>query len=127
MKRRAFAMTARASAMNVTHVSVRRARRAIALALTIATSAFTASARQTALTEGHHLTNPAAGVSSIAAALKPGGRLAVIDFAPRPRTTVAPGDPTNRRGHGSPISVAIRYPPLRAPTDPSATVRRKRG
>ena len=42
---------------------------------------------------------------SLAAALKPGGRLAVIDFPPRPNTEVPAGVPANRRGHGVPPEV----------------------
>jgi hypothetical protein len=40
--------------------------------------------------------------------LKPGGRLAVIDFPPRPDTDVPPGVPANRGGHGVPPDVVER-------------------
>ena len=48
----------------------------------------------------HHLTQPEAIIRSLAASLKPGGRLAVIDFPPRPNTEVPAGVPANRGGHG---------------------------
>jgi precorrin-6B methylase 2 len=53
----------------------------------------------------HHLTRPEDIVRSLAAALKPGGRLAVIDFPPRPNSEVPAGVPANRRGHGVPPEV----------------------
>jgi predicted methyltransferase len=53
----------------------------------------------------HHFTQPADLVKSLAASLKPGGRLAVIDFPPRPNTEVPAGVPANRRGHGVPPEV----------------------
>ena len=55
----------------------------------------------------HHLTQPGDIVRSLAAALKPGGRLAVIDFPPRPESDVPAGVPANRGGHGVPPDVVI--------------------
>lgn len=48
----------------------------------------------------HHLNWPGEILLSIGTALKPGGRLAVIDFATRPNTEVPDGVPANRGGHG---------------------------
>jgi predicted methyltransferase len=56
----------------------------------------------------HHLTQPEAIIRSLAASLKPGGRLAVIDFPPRPNSEVPAGVPANRRGHGVPPDVVER-------------------
>jgi SAM-dependent methyltransferase len=56
----------------------------------------------------HHLTQPEDIVRSLAASLKPGGRLAVIDFPPRPNTEVPSGVPANRNGHGVPPEVVER-------------------
>ena len=56
----------------------------------------------------HHLTQPEDIVRSLAAALKPGGRLAVIDFPPRANSEVPSGVPANRGGHGVPPEVVQR-------------------
>ena len=56
----------------------------------------------------HHLTQPDDMLRSFAASLKPGGRLAVIDFPPRPNSEVPAGVPANRRGHGVPPDVVER-------------------
>jgi ubiquinone/menaquinone biosynthesis C-methylase UbiE len=56
----------------------------------------------------HHFTNPEAMVRSLAAALKPGGRLAIIDFPPRANSEVPAGVPANRGGHGVPPEVIER-------------------
>ena len=55
----------------------------------------------------HHLTDSAPLIRSFAASLKPGGRLAVIDFPPRPNTEVPAGVPANRLGHGVPPDVVV--------------------
>lgn len=56
----------------------------------------------------HHLTQPEDIIRSLAASLKPGGRLAVIDFPPRPNTEVPAGVAANRGGHGVPSEVVQR-------------------
>jgi cyclopropane fatty-acyl-phospholipid synthase-like methyltransferase len=56
----------------------------------------------------HHFTEPEALIKSLAASLKPGGRLAVIDFPPRPNTEVPSGVPADRGGHGVPPEVVQR-------------------
>jgi len=56
----------------------------------------------------HHLTEPSGIIKSMAAALKPGGRLAVIDFPPRANSDLPAGVPANRLGHGVPSEVVER-------------------
>jgi ubiquinone/menaquinone biosynthesis C-methylase UbiE len=56
----------------------------------------------------HHLTNPPSVVKSMAEALSPGGRLALIDFPPQSGSAVPSGVPENRGGHGVPLEVALR-------------------
>src|SRR5882762_672881 len=48
----------------------------------------------------HHLTKPVEFDRNLARSLKPGGRLAIIDFAPRPGLEPVEGVPSNRGGHG---------------------------
>jgi len=48
----------------------------------------------------HHFTKPADIDASLVRSLKPGGRLAVIDFEPRRSTELPAGVPRNRGGHG---------------------------
>lgn len=48
----------------------------------------------------HHLTEPELFIKSLHASLKPGGRLAVIDFVPEPGSKPPAGVPANREGHG---------------------------
>ncbi len=56
----------------------------------------------------HHFTEPEAMIRSLAAALKPGGRLAIIDFPPRANSSVPDGVPADRGGHGVPPEVVRR-------------------
>ena len=53
----------------------------------------------------HHFTQPDDMIRSLAAALKPGGRLAIIDFPPREKSEVPTGVRPNRGGHGVPPEV----------------------
>lgn len=53
----------------------------------------------------HHFTQPEPMIKSIAASLKPGGRVAIIDFPPRAKSTVPEGVPADRGGHGVPPEV----------------------
>lgn len=55
----------------------------------------------------HHLTKPAEIDASLFQALKPGGRLAVIDENPGKGSTIPPGVPQNRIGHGIPQNILI--------------------
>jgi predicted methyltransferase len=55
----------------------------------------------------HHLTQPADVIRSMVEALKPGGRLAVIDFPPVPGTPLPAGVPASRSGHGVPLEVVV--------------------
>ena len=55
----------------------------------------------------HHLTKPAEFDASLARSLKAGGRLAIIDFAPRAGLEPVEGVPSNRGGHGIPQKIVI--------------------
>jgi ubiquinone/menaquinone biosynthesis C-methylase UbiE len=55
----------------------------------------------------HHLTKPAEFDAGLVRSLKPGGRLAIIDFAPRAGLEPVEGVPSNRGGHGIPQKIAI--------------------
>jgi ubiquinone/menaquinone biosynthesis C-methylase UbiE len=55
----------------------------------------------------HHLSKPAEIDASLFRSLKSGGRLAVIDETPRPGSTIPPGVPKNRGGHGIPQKILI--------------------
>jgi ubiquinone/menaquinone biosynthesis C-methylase UbiE len=58
----------------------------------------------------HHLTAPLDMDSSLYRAIRPGGRLAIIDFEPsqRPAATPVPGVPSNRGGHGAPEPIVAQ-------------------
>jgi ubiquinone/menaquinone biosynthesis C-methylase UbiE len=58
----------------------------------------------------HHLTDPVAMDRSLYLAMRPGGRLAIIDFEPsqRPGEPAPPGVPANRGGHGAPKPIVTR-------------------
>lgn len=55
----------------------------------------------------HHLTKPAEFDANIVRSLKPGGRLAIIDFPPRSGLDPVEGVPKNRGGHGIPQKIVI--------------------
>jgi len=48
----------------------------------------------------HHITDVAAFDKSLFASLKPGGRIAILDFRPRPNSKLPDGVNPNRGGHG---------------------------
>lgn len=56
----------------------------------------------------HHLTKPVEFDAAILRALKPGGRLAIIDFPPRKGLAPVEGVPANRGGHGIPEKIVIQ-------------------
>lgn len=55
----------------------------------------------------HHLTKPTEFDANIVRSLKPGGRLAIIDFPARSGLEPVEGVPANRGGHGIPQKVVI--------------------
>lgn len=55
----------------------------------------------------HHITQPEDFNKSLAAALKAGGRLAVIDFLARPGSRPSGGVNPNRGGHGIPPAIVV--------------------
>lgn len=55
----------------------------------------------------HHLTRPHEFDTSLLAALKPGGRLAIIDFPPDQGSSIPAGVPDDRGGHGIPAQIVV--------------------
>jgi ubiquinone/menaquinone biosynthesis C-methylase UbiE len=55
----------------------------------------------------HHLTKPVEFDANLVRSLKTGGRLAIIDFAPRAGLEPVEGVPSNRGGHGIPQKIVI--------------------
>jgi len=55
----------------------------------------------------HHLTKPTEFDANIVRSLKPGGRVAIIDFPPRSGLDPVEGVPANRGGHGIPQKIVI--------------------
>jgi ubiquinone/menaquinone biosynthesis C-methylase UbiE len=55
----------------------------------------------------HHLTKPTEFDAALLRSLKPGGKLAIIDFPPRSGLEPVEGIPANRGGHGIPQKVLI--------------------
>ena len=55
----------------------------------------------------HHLTKPVEFNTNLVRSLKPGGRLAILDFPPRPGLEPVEGVPANRGGHGIPQKIVI--------------------
>ena len=58
----------------------------------------------------HHITDPTDLDHSLYRALRPGGRLAIIDFEPwqKPKEKAPPGVPADRGGHGAPKPIVMR-------------------
>ena len=56
----------------------------------------------------HHLTKPVEFDANLVRSLKSGGRLAIIDFAPRAGLDPVEGVPSNRGGHGIPQKIVIQ-------------------
>ena len=55
----------------------------------------------------HHLTKPVEFDANLVRSLKPGGRLAIIDFPPRSGLDPVEGVPANRSGHNIPQKIMI--------------------
>ena len=55
----------------------------------------------------HHLTKPTEFDAALIRSLKPGGRLAIIEFPPRSGLPPVEGVPANRGGHGIPEKIVI--------------------
>jgi ubiquinone/menaquinone biosynthesis C-methylase UbiE len=55
----------------------------------------------------HHITQPQEFDRNLVRSLKPGGRLAIIDFPPGRLSTPVNGVPSNREGHGIPQKVMV--------------------
>ena len=55
----------------------------------------------------HHLTKPAEFDANLVRSLKPGGRLAIIDFPARAGLDPVEGVPSNRGGHGIPQRIVV--------------------
>ena len=55
----------------------------------------------------HHLTQPRDFDRNLVRSLRPGARLAVIDFPSRPNSELVEGVPKNRGGHGIPEKVVV--------------------
>jgi precorrin-6B methylase 2 len=55
----------------------------------------------------HHIKEIEPFNKSLLASLKPGGRLAIIDFVPTKGSKIPEGVPANREGHGIPIAVVV--------------------
>jgi ubiquinone/menaquinone biosynthesis C-methylase UbiE len=55
----------------------------------------------------HHITGVDAFNRSLVASLKPGGRLAIIDFEDRSGGRIPKGVPANRGGHGVPPAIVV--------------------
>jgi predicted methyltransferase len=55
----------------------------------------------------HHLTRPDEFDVSLLAAVKKGGRLAIMDFPPDPGSPIPAGVPSDRGGHGIPATIIV--------------------